>query len=219
MLVDTGVGRRGAPGPEWFGAEGAVLDELHETGTQPDAIDTVVLTHVHDDHVGGTVAFDDEQQPRPAFPRARYLLQRADREWQSELACEDEDDVAIDSLLRQPLERSGQLQLLDGDLDLADGIQLHHAPGHSPGHQVVRLRSKGSRAIVTADAFNHPIQVSHPDWLAATDAVPARAAMTRRALLAELLSYAGTVVAATHLTEAFGIVRSGPDSLAAWFGR
>ena len=83
----------------------------------------------------------------------------------------------------------------------------------------MRLRSKGSRAIVTADAFNHPIQVSHPDWLAATDAVPARAAMTRRALLAELLSYAGTVVAATHLTEAFGIVRSGPDGLAAWFGR
>jgi glyoxylase-like metal-dependent hydrolase (beta-lactamase superfamily II) len=218
-LVDTGVGRRGAPGPGWFGAEGAVLDVLHEIGTPPDAIDTVVLSHVHDDHIGGTVVFDDDEQPHPAFPRARYLLQRADREWQAELAREDEEDATIDSLLLQPLERAGQLELLDGDHDLAEGIQVHLAPGHTPGHQVVRLRSKGARAIVTADAFNHPIQMSHPDWPAATDAVPARAAMTRRALLAEVFSHPGTTIAPTHLPEAFGAVRPGPDGLAAWFGR
>lgn len=218
-LVDTGVGRRGAPGPRWFGAEGAVLDVLHETGTPSDAIDTVVLTHVHDDHIGGTVVFDDDGQPLPAFPSARYLLQRADREWQAELARGDDEDATIDSLLLQPLERSEQLVLLDGDLDLAEGVQVHLAPGHTPGHQVVRLRSNGARAIVTADAFNHPIQVTNPDWPAATDAVPARAAMTRRALLAELFSHPGATIAPTHLTEAFGAVRRGPDGQAAWFGR
>lgn len=218
-LVDTGVGRRGAPGPEWFGAEGAVLDVLHETGTPPDAIDTVVLTHVHDDHIGGTVVFADEQEPVPAFPRARYLLQRADRDWQAELARVDEEDATIDTLLLQPLERSEQLVMLDGDHDVAEGIQLHPAPGHTPGHQIVRLRSKGTRAIITADAFNHPIQMPHPDWPSGPDSVPAQAAATRRTLLAELFSHPGTTIAPTHLAEAFGEVRPGPDGLATWFGR
>ena len=50
ILVDTGIGQAGAPGVEWFGAAGRLHDVLHETGTPPDAIDTVVISHVHDDH-------------------------------------------------------------------------------------------------------------------------------------------------------------------------
>ncbi len=98
VLVDTGVGQLGAPGPLWFGVAGGLLSSLHESGSTPDDIDTVVLTHVHDDHVGGTVTFS-EADPQPAFPRATYLLQRADRTWQAELAREDEEDRQIDSML------------------------------------------------------------------------------------------------------------------------
>ena len=98
LLVDTGIGRSGAPGVEWFGVPGTLLDALRETGTPADAIDTVLLTHVHDDHIGGTVAFDDQQVPAPAFPNARYVLQAADREWQRELARTDEEDRVIETV-------------------------------------------------------------------------------------------------------------------------
>jgi glyoxylase-like metal-dependent hydrolase (beta-lactamase superfamily II) len=217
VLVDTGVGRQGAPGPEWFGAPGRLLDALREAGTPPDSVDTVVLSHVHDDHIGGTVAFgDDDGEPVPAFPRATHLLQRADREWQTELARADDEDRVIDSLLLKPLERAGQLTVLDGDHVLADGVEVRHAPGHTPGHQVVRLRSRGERAIITADVFNHPIQIPHPDWPSGTDTIPAQAAATRRAVLAELLSHPGTTIAPTHFAEAFGRVGAGDDGLAAW---
>ena len=81
MLVDTGVGQLGAPGPQWFGVAGALPSSLRGTGATPDDIDTVVLTHVHDDHVGGTVTLSGGA-PAPAFPRATYVLQRADRTWQ-----------------------------------------------------------------------------------------------------------------------------------------
>ena len=128
VLVDTGVGQTGAPGPSWFGAPGQLLDALREAGTPPDAVDTVVLTHVHDDHVGGGVVFTDGE-PVPAFPRATYLMQRADRRWQAELAREDPEDREIDRLLVQPLERSGKLVLLEGDHEVADGIALRPAPG------------------------------------------------------------------------------------------
>lgn len=217
-LVDTGLGARGAPGPEWFGAPGRLLDALRETGTPPDAIDTVVLSHVHDDHLGGTVILPDgdDAEPVPAFPRATYLLQRADREWQSELARADEEDRVIDTLLLRPLERAGQLTLLDGDHAIADGIEAHIAPGHTPGHQIVRLRSRSARAIITADTFNHPIQIPHPDWPSGTDVIPAQAAATRRAVLAELLSHPGTTISPTHFAEAYGRVGAGTDGLATW---
>jgi glyoxylase-like metal-dependent hydrolase (beta-lactamase superfamily II) len=174
-----------------------------------------VSTHVHDDHVGGAVVFIDGE-PAPAFPRATYLLQRADRTWQAELAREEAEDREIDELLVQPLERSGQLTLIDGDHQVAEGVDLHPAPGHTPGHQVVRLHSRGARAILTGDTFNHPVQIPHPDRASGTDAVPAQAAATRRAVLAEVLSHPGTTIAPTHLAEPFGRIGSGPDGLAGW---
>jgi glyoxylase-like metal-dependent hydrolase (beta-lactamase superfamily II) len=214
-LVDTGVGQTGAPGPSWFGAPGQLLEALRETGTPPDAVDTVVLTHVHDDHVGGGVVFADGE-PVPAFPRATYLMQRADRTWQSELAREDPEDREIDELLVQPLERHGRLTLIEGDHRVADGIDLHPAPGHTPGHQIVRLHSRSARAILTGDTFNHPVQIPHPDRPSGTDVVPAQAAATRRSVLAEVLSHPGTTIAPTHLDEPFGRIVSGSGGLTAW---
>jgi glyoxylase-like metal-dependent hydrolase (beta-lactamase superfamily II) len=216
LLVDTGIGRSGAPGVEWFGAPGTLLDALRETGTPPDAIDTVLLTHVHDDHIGGTVAFDDRHDPAPAFPNARYVLQAADREWQRELARSDEEDRVIEAAHLLPLENAGVLDLIESDHRLADGLEAHLAPGHTPGHQVVRIRSGDRRAIISADAFNHRLQVSNPDWPSGSDDVPALAAVTRRALLAEALAHPGTTLAPTHFTASFGHIRSDADGSAAW---
>ena len=99
---------------------------------------------------------------------------------------------------------------------LAERHEAHLAPGHTPGHQVVRIHSEDRRAIISADAFNHPLQVGHPDWPSGSDNVPADAAMTRRALLAEALSHPGTTIAPTHFTDSFGDIRSGADGVAAW---
>lgn len=218
VLVDTGVGELGAPGPTWFGAPGDLAAELRRAGTAPDGIDTVVLTHVHDDHLGGTVAFAGGV-PEPAFPRATYLLQRADRAWQRQLALEDDEDRVIEVTLLQPLEHSGQLQLLDGDHTVADGVELQPAPGHTPGHQIVRVRSRGSLALITGDAFNHPIQIPHPAWPSGTDSDPAEASRTRRSILAELAARPGTPIAPSHLAEPFGEVRSTADGPPMWRSR
>jgi glyoxylase-like metal-dependent hydrolase (beta-lactamase superfamily II) len=218
ILVDTGVGQTGAPGPEWMGATGDLPNVLREAEVAPESIDTVVLSHVHDDHVGGTVRFEDGA-PSPAFPNARYVVQRADLAWEREAARESDEDEAIWRLLLAPLEAAGVIDVVDGDTDLVEGIQLHLLPGHTPGHQVVRLHADRERAIIGADTFNHPAQISHPDWFSATDNDHVLAAASRRAMLAELASHPGTVFAPTHLTEAFGEVRNGPDGLTGWVPR
>jgi glyoxylase-like metal-dependent hydrolase (beta-lactamase superfamily II) len=215
VLVDTGVGGTGAPGPTWFGAPGRLLDALAESSVDPASIDTVVLSHVHDDHIGGTVSIADGVAD-PAFPNATYLLQRADREWQATLAREDEEDRVIESLLLRPIERAGLLTLLDGDHRIAEGIDVRHAPGHTPGHQIVQVSAGDDRAIVAADTFNHSTQLPHPDWRSATDEDPAQAAVTRRSVLQEALSDRRITLALTHFPHPFGHVEIGEDGLASW---
>src|SRR5919205_279747 len=52
ILVDTGVGPESAPAFAWTETRGALDRELDEAGVAPTDVDTVVITHVHDDHLG-----------------------------------------------------------------------------------------------------------------------------------------------------------------------
>ena len=78
VLVDTGVGGPSSPAMSWYPAAGRLMRALAESGTAPAEVEVVVLTHVHDDHIGGTVTAEGA----PAFPNARYValaLRRAVR--------------------------------------------------------------------------------------------------------------------------------------------
>jgi glyoxylase-like metal-dependent hydrolase (beta-lactamase superfamily II) len=69
VLVDTGGGGIGEH-------TGKLQTNLETVGVDAMDVDTVLLTHIHPDHVGGTLADDD-----PAFPNARYLVPNAEYEF------------------------------------------------------------------------------------------------------------------------------------------
>lgn len=92
-------------------------------------MDVVVLTHVHDDHIGGTVT----DQGEPAFPNARYLLNRIDLAWQAELAQKFDEDRAIWDRLLAPLRSRGVLQAIDDDHEIIQGVRARHLPRPYPG--------------------------------------------------------------------------------------
>lgn len=210
LLMDTGVGGPASPAMGWAPEPGALIAGLAEAGVAPADIDTVVLSHVHDDHIGGTI----DEAGVPAFPRARYLIQRADLEWQRRLASEDPEDAAIWERLLAPIEEHGQLEPVEGHVRLDGRLALRHAPGHTPGHQVLTVTDGGRRLIVSADAFNHPAQLDHPAWPSGPDADHELAARSRRALLDDLGSHPATILAPTHFDRAFG--RYDPSSPAPW---
>ena len=212
LLVDTGVGPSSSPAMGWFPQPGRLHEALNSAGSSADQIDTVVISHVHDDHIGGTVSPGGS----PAFPNARYVVQAADVAAQRASAKDSDEDLAIWDALLQPLLDAGALQEIDGDHVLTDLLSLEHAPGHTPGHQVLLIASKGDRLMIAADAWNHPSQFGHPEWASAMDAEPALAAQTRLELLADLRSNPRTLVAPTHLAEAFGTVLEGPGGDPDW---
>jgi glyoxylase-like metal-dependent hydrolase (beta-lactamase superfamily II) len=212
ILFDTGIGVGDAPGRVWLGSDGRLGSTLVETGTAPADIDTVVISHVHDDHIGGAV----DANGSPAFPNARYMIHRADVEWQR--AAANEDDYARDvwEQLIEPLEAGGVLDTVEGNLALSSETSLEHAPGHTPGHQIMWVGGDDDRILITADAFNHPAQLDHPDYPSGPDNDPIMAASTRRRLLAELAAAPRMIFAPTHFGEAFGRMATGPSHAVIW---
>ena len=59
----------------------------------------------------------------------------------------------------------GRLRLVSGIEQLTEGIAILPAPGETPGHQIVRVHSQGETLYIVGDAFHHPIEVEHPDWM------------------------------------------------------
>jgi glyoxylase-like metal-dependent hydrolase (beta-lactamase superfamily II) len=198
VLFDTGIGPETAPAFAWTERRGELDRELEAAGVAPGDVDTVVISHVHDDHLGWTV---DPTTTRPRFENARYLIHRADLEMMR--GAEDEENRAIYEATIEPLERLGAVDPTEEPVELLPGVLVRHAPGHTPGHQVVLIDSEGERALVSADLVNSPVMLLQPGVNGETDGDPARAWETRRAYL-EMAADEERIVIPTHFPEPFG---------------
>lgn len=198
VIVDTGIGPESAPAFAWSRTRGALPGELAGVGVDPADVGTVVITHVHSDHIGWNVA---EGTGEPLFSNARYVVNRADWEWMA--TSDDEDDRAALATVLAPLEKAGVLELSDERRDLTSEVMVVHAPGHTPGHQVVLIDSRDERGVLTGDLVNHPVQLLQPGVNGTSDSDPDRAAATRAALL-ERIAREDRLAIPTHFPEPFG---------------
>ncbi|MEU0810309.1 MBL fold metallo-hydrolase [Streptomyces sp. NPDC005970] len=188
VLVDTGVGNgRERPGlPQFHRREGDFLGRLARAGVRPEAVDVVVNTHVHADHVGwNTVGVEGEWVP--TFPHARYLIPAADdfhfgpdNAYGGGLR-EDDRLVYEDSVA--PVHRSGQAVLWDGTHRIDEHLTLESAPGHTPGSSVLRLASGGDRAVFVGDLLHSPVQILRPSCNSCFCLDPGQAVASRRRIL------------------------------------
>lgn len=198
ILVDTGVGPETAPAFAWSEIRGALPDEIRAIGVDLGEVEQVVITHVHDDHLGWTTREGSED---PLFANARYVIHRAD--WELMAAATDDEDREIFAATMAPLQAAGVLELSEGDQRMTGELTLIHAPGHTPGHQVVAIDSEGARGLVSADLVNNPAQLLQPGLNGATDGDPELARATRARWL-EQIEREDRIVIPSHFREGFG---------------
>lgn len=167
VLVDTGVGNgRERPGaPKFHHRQGDFLGALARAGVRPEDVDVVVNTHLHADHVGWNT-YDAEGEWVPTFPNAQYLIPAADDFHFGPRNAYGGGLQEVDRLVYQdsvePVHRAGQSVLWDGFHRIDEHLALESAPGHTPGSAVLRLASRGERAVFVGDLLHSPVQILAP---------------------------------------------------------
>jgi len=175
VLVDTGVGNkeddkfRDIYGVENRGDPTRLEDAVRAAGFQPDDIDLVVLTHLHFDHAGGGTRRREDGSVEPAFPGARYVVQRGELAFSA--LRNERVRASYLPLNVEPITEAGLWQLVDGPAEVTRGVRVIPTPGHTPHHQSVLVESDGERACFLADLCPTTAHIPLP-WIMGYDLEP-----------------------------------------------
>ncbi|MEM6637546.1 MAG: MBL fold metallo-hydrolase [Pseudomonadota bacterium] len=162
ILFDTGFAPAGIRG------------QVEAAGYSADQVDTVVITHMHGDHISGLI-----DESGPAFPGAKLITGALeDNHWSG---TESEGYANKIRPLRD------QFTFIDDGGSVASGVTAMGAFGHTPGHMTYMIESGGEQVLLCADLANHYVwSLGYPDWEVRFDMDKAAAAATRRRVLGML---------------------------------
>lgn len=142
ILVETGPGVNLDPKfYEFYSVESepGLLSSLERLGYQPEEISIVINTHLHFDHCGGNTHKNEAGDFVPTFPKARYIIQQGEWEYAHQPSERDKESYLPEYFL--PLEQSGLVELVEGDAEVSDGVEVFPSPGHTSCHQCVKVSS------------------------------------------------------------------------------
>ncbi len=181
VLMDTGTGEAALSTSK--GLTGRLLGSLAAAGIEPGAIDTVIISHYHGDHVNGLLRADGSL----AFPNAEILVPAPEHKYwmdDGEMSRAPSGRVA-DLFKNNRRVFSGEvlkrLRTYEWDKEVLPGILALGTPGHTMGHTSYVVSSGSNKLYVQADVTHVPfLFVRHPGWHAFYDQDPVTAEATRR---------------------------------------
>lgn len=195
ILIDAGAGKLYGP------TLGGLIANLNSAGYQAEQIDEIYVTHLHPDHVGGLV--DGE---RKIFTNAVVHADKRDADFwlvnknMEKVSAEGKDNFKHAIAAVSPYVKTGHFITFSGDVDLVPGIKAIATPGHSIGHSVYAIESKGSKLVILGDLIHvAAVQFPNPAVTVKFDSDSRAAAAQRQRIFLDAAKN-GYMVAAAHVS-------------------
>jgi glyoxylase-like metal-dependent hydrolase (beta-lactamase superfamily II) len=176
VLIDSGYG------PGVHPDVGLLPKHMAAAGIDPNAIDVVILSHLHPDHINGIKTADNKL----AFPNAELMAPAPD--WAFWMSEENKAKAESNGMMKAYFANTrkilsdvaDKITRYEWGKEILPGITSISTPGHTPGHTSFVVASGKSHMYVQSDVTNIPeFFLRHPDWHVAYDADPDLAQKTR----------------------------------------
>lgn len=183
VVIDTGWGE--AQFGSSKGAIGQFNANLAAAGIDRNAVDTVIISHCHGDHLNGLLTADDKL----AFPNAEILMPAPDWRFWTDAGTESRLPVGTTAVIQYKnnqrvfsvLDKLNiKVALYEAGKEIVSGITSIATYGHTPGHMSHVVASGSSTVFVQADVANGPLFARQPGWHSMFDMDGAMAEATRR---------------------------------------
>lgn len=162
ILIDTGMGNKWDDKSKNIYNIDPKLDlelALEQYGIKSDEITDILLTHLHFDHTGGSTKFENGKLV-PAFPNAKYFVQKKNFEWAMNPSDRDKGSYIKENF--EPLVKEGLLNLIDGEIDFDDNISFKIINGHTFSQQMIKISDSSNTVLYVADLLPFVSQIKIP---------------------------------------------------------
>ncbi|MGD1117896.1 MAG: MBL fold metallo-hydrolase [Dehalococcoidales bacterium] len=187
ILVDTGCGSG------FQASAGKLLKNLLKEGVNPGQINTIIYTHGHTDHVGGS--FDSHD--RPVFPQARHMVLRKEFDSWATMPDTAKHYEMFAAARKYLLPIRDQFDLAEENAEIIPGIKLLPAYGHTLGNAMLEISSGKHKILCIGDLIHSQVELANPDYYAFLDSVPEQAVRLRTEGISKIAE-SGVLVFACH---------------------
>ena len=183
ILCDSGTGGQVQP------TAGKLMANMRTAGIDPAAIDTILISHFHPDHIFGLMEKDTN---KPVFPKAELIGSDVEYKFWTDPALIDKLPEARKGLARRiqavfPTWKN--IRQVQGEPEVAPGIRFVSAPGHTPGHRAFHLSSGSNELMISNDtAYVPALVMANPGWRGVYDQDQSTAEASRRSLLDRVIA-------------------------------
>ncbi|RLD31664.1 MAG: MBL fold metallo-hydrolase [Bacteroidetes bacterium] len=186
ILIDNGIGSK--QDEKWLrhyylNGEATLESSLEKAGYTPDDITDVILTHMHFDHCGGSVKWNEDKTGYElAFPNAIYWTSKKQFDWATNPNRREKASFLKENIL--PIQESGQLNLIEEEGTYIPNIDFKLYGGHTGGQVIPHVKYNGKTVVFMADLMPSSAHIPMP-WIMAYDTRPLQTLKDRERFYAE----------------------------------
>lgn len=184
VMVDSGSGVG-----QWQSNAINLPGNMEKAGIDTKKISTILLSHFHPDHIFGLM---EKGSNTATFPNAEIVAQDIEYNWWTEPGRVEklpEARKGLGTRIQATFPTWKNVRLAKDGTEVAPGVRLINAPGHTPGHAVYHVSSGNQQLMISNDIMYVPALLApHPDWQGVYDHDGPLAIETRRKIVDRVIA-------------------------------